>query len=424
MEALGIEAHHQDYADHASHVSDPAADVLRNSTDHAATSTAGQSETTLSTHQIQALQANGDEAQLGTAQTLALPNAPASQVFYVDATNGSDDNSGNDPSQAWKSLSKVNSTAFAPGSQILFERGETWHDSLMVSSSGTSDRSIAYGAYGAGNAPVIDASDADCAVSLNSQDNVTFDHLTITGSSDVGLLLNGGAENVKVTSTTVSGNYGSGIAIGGTSDNLLIDNVMVDGNGAYGIVHYNADNTNQRIINSEITGNGWRSDGMYSGWNGLIKSGEIAGNTIHDNGVGGGGGGGRSHGLYHDDGQVGSTLKIHHNTVYGQENGGGIIAKSSTDLYNNMMYKNSVGLSLGQNADNSITYNIHGNEIFGNLNGGVVEHSKGSGSISLNMTGNTFYDNNGNAPVAIADTIAENISNNTVYTETKAIPAA
>ncbi|WP_353861183.1 hypothetical protein [Azospirillum formosense] len=53
----------------------------------------------------------------------ARRSADEAPVFYVDATNGDDRRSGRGPKEAWKSLDKVNATAFPPGSRVLFERG-------------------------------------------------------------------------------------------------------------------------------------------------------------------------------------------------------------------------------------------------------------------------------------------------------------
>ncbi|KAA0678583.1 right-handed parallel beta-helix repeat-containing protein [Roseomonas genomospecies 6] len=362
-------------------------------------------------------------APTNSGGTSDYPSVPASQIYYVDATNGSDSNSGHDANQAWKSLDKVNSTSFAPGSLVLFERGETWHDSLLASTSGTSDKPIIYGAYGTGANPVIQASSGSSyAVSLNNKDNITFDSLTMKGSGDAGLLLNGGAENVKVTNSQILDNRGSGVVISGTSNNLRIDHSTIDGNGAYGIVHYASNNADQYITNNTISDNGWRTDGVYSGWNGRILSGEIAGNTIFNNGAGGGDG--RSHGLYHDHSQANSTLKIHDNTIYDNPRGAGILAKSSTEIYDNTIYGNAnVGISVGQNQGTSVTYKIYGNEIFNN-NGGIMEHLKGSGSITLNVHDNVFNNNNGRSAISIADSVSQNVANNSISSATKANPTA
>jgi len=77
------------------------------------------------------------------------------QVYYVSPT-GSDSNAGTSPSSPWQSLSKVDSTNFAPGSQILFQAGGNWYgQQLSASSSGTPSNPITYGSYGAGPNPTF-----------------------------------------------------------------------------------------------------------------------------------------------------------------------------------------------------------------------------------------------------------------------------
>ncbi len=339
-------------------------------------------------------------------------------VFYVDATDGDDRRSGRGPKEAWKSLEKVNATAFPPGSRVLFERGESWRGSLLASSSGTADRPVTYGAYGKGDAPVIDARGASVAVSLNGKVNVAFDGLTITGAADTGLLVGPRARNVSVTNVTVAGNGGSGIVVAGTSDGLRIDGSAITGNGAYGIVHYAADNTDQIITRNTIADNGWRKDGgVYSGWNGRILTGEIAHNRVFNNGINGGEG--RSHGLYHDQGQAGSALRIHDNLIHDNPRCAGILDKSSTEIYRNVIFRNAdAGISLGQNRGIDVTYRVYDNEFYDN-NGGVLQHQKGNGSITLELRDNLFHRNGKRAAIIIADSIGKTVTGNRVSNDAK-----
>jgi len=80
-----------------------------------------------------------------------------SRDYYVDARGGNNSNSGQSPSTAWKSISRVNTMSFAPGDRILFKRGEIWQENiaLIIKKSGTSSSRIVYGAYGTGNKPII-----------------------------------------------------------------------------------------------------------------------------------------------------------------------------------------------------------------------------------------------------------------------------
>ncbi len=77
--------------------------------------------------------------------------------YCVDATNGSDNNSGECASNSpWKSVAKVNNGTFAAGDKILFKRGEIWHELLIIPSSGIAGQPITFGAYGSGNRPMFD----------------------------------------------------------------------------------------------------------------------------------------------------------------------------------------------------------------------------------------------------------------------------
>jgi hypothetical protein len=78
-------------------------------------------------------------------------------TYYVDATNGSDANTGLSPATAWKTIDNVNSSAFVAGDSVLFKRGETFRGQL-VAQSGSSSGAITYGAYGTGNKPRLLAS--------------------------------------------------------------------------------------------------------------------------------------------------------------------------------------------------------------------------------------------------------------------------
>ncbi len=83
-----------------------------------------------------------------------LDSDAQAKKYYVDATGGSDANSGLSPSVAWKTIDKVNASTFAPGDSILFERGEAFRGSL-VPSSGSPSGYITYSAYGSGNKPKL-----------------------------------------------------------------------------------------------------------------------------------------------------------------------------------------------------------------------------------------------------------------------------
>ena len=83
----------------------------------------------------------------------------AGATYYIDATNGSDQNDGLSEVAAWKTISKVNTSNFLPGDLILFKRGEIWREQLNVPSSGAPGLPIVFGAFGVGPNPAISGAD-------------------------------------------------------------------------------------------------------------------------------------------------------------------------------------------------------------------------------------------------------------------------
>jgi hypothetical protein len=75
-------------------------------------------------------------------------------TYYVDATTGSDNNSGLSPLCAWKSIEKVNHIHLVPGDTVLFRRGDVFRGNLRAKSGSEAAR-IVYSAYGNGKKPVF-----------------------------------------------------------------------------------------------------------------------------------------------------------------------------------------------------------------------------------------------------------------------------
>ncbi len=98
---------------------------------------------------------------------LILPQAVCpGATSYVDVNSGDDNNDGQSPGNAWKTIAKVNSQTPAPGDSVLFKRGELWREQLTVPSSGDTSASITFGAYGTGEKPEINGADVITGWSL------------------------------------------------------------------------------------------------------------------------------------------------------------------------------------------------------------------------------------------------------------------
>ncbi len=91
------------------------------------------------------------------AVAFASPLASAT-IYYVDATSGVDSNAGTSPATAWRTLTKVNGTAYFAGDRIRFKRGEAWRGRLAILRQGTEANPIVFEPYGEGAAPILNSS--------------------------------------------------------------------------------------------------------------------------------------------------------------------------------------------------------------------------------------------------------------------------
>lgn len=89
----------------------------------------------------------------GNQQQNATVNPRAE--YYIDAEKGNDSNDGHGVKTAWKSLAKVNTTTFTPGSKIYFKAGSVWTGQLAPKGSGEAGSPITIAQYGKGARPLI-----------------------------------------------------------------------------------------------------------------------------------------------------------------------------------------------------------------------------------------------------------------------------
>ena len=126
-------------------------------------------------------------------------------TYYVDATGGSDTNAGITSTSPWKTIYKVSASFFSPGDSILLKRGETWRETLKVTSSGSSTSPITFGAYGSGNIPVINGANLITVWENNSgTDNNTWKSTVTTEPKQ---LFFNGIKGIKVASTISVNSY-------------------------------------------------------------------------------------------------------------------------------------------------------------------------------------------------------------------------
>ncbi len=93
---------------------------------------------------------------LSILATFLLCGGAVQAADYYVSPSGSNRNSGNSPEKPWKSIGKVNGTAFEAGDRILFEGGKTFKGSLKFDAkdSGTPANPVTVGSYGNGRATI------------------------------------------------------------------------------------------------------------------------------------------------------------------------------------------------------------------------------------------------------------------------------
>ena len=83
----------------------------------------------------------------------------ASATTYYISSNGNDANNGTSITTPWKTIAKINKSTFLPGDFILFRRGDSWREQLIIPSSGVAGKPITFSTYGNGAKPIINGAD-------------------------------------------------------------------------------------------------------------------------------------------------------------------------------------------------------------------------------------------------------------------------
>lgn len=159
-------------------------------------------------------------------------------TYYLDCESGSDAAPGTAPDRAWRTLQKVAATSFAPGDAILLRRGTRCRGMLWPKGSGTENRPIRLGAYGAGPLPVIEAAGNEAAIKLFDQQYWHVENLHARGGNPYGVLVSGTAgtlRHLRLRNLLVEDVGGrvktksSGLVAILAPENLRMEDVLVDG---------------------------------------------------------------------------------------------------------------------------------------------------------------------------------------------------
>ncbi len=77
------------------------------------------------------------------------------RCYYMDSITGDDTNKGSSPSQAWKSIARLNEVDFQPGDRIYFKAGTEYVGNFHPKGSGTIKAPIVVDKFGCGENPIL-----------------------------------------------------------------------------------------------------------------------------------------------------------------------------------------------------------------------------------------------------------------------------
>jgi len=314
-------------------------------------------------------------------------------IFYVDATGGSDSNPGT-LAEPWKTIDKVNGETFTAGDHILFKRGETWStvdDVLRITWNGSAENHIVFGAYGSGALPIISPTNTIPIYAPAVQSYITVENIdcNVNGTGNFGMQVR--LSNSIIRNCVAREAAMAGILLGSDSAYTLIENCTCYNNAQFGIQGYTASGSTIHDIivqNNTCYANGTDDGGhhgIYLGGNGgtgrCAYNLTMRGNTCYEN----------------------ASCGVKYNTVedsiieqnYCYDNGlAGVFLSAETSrvssnniVRNNICYSNSCGIALlGDGVDD--------NELYHNTL--VLNYAAGWAGISYyydGLSGNTAKNN-------------------------------
>ncbi|ALW86066.1 hypothetical protein AUC43_13780 [Hymenobacter sedentarius] len=174
------------------------------------------------------------------------------ETYYISPT-GNDGQTGTSIGTAWRTIDKVNTTAFQPGDRILFEGGQTFQGGIWLhnGSQGTPTKPLVVSSYGSGRATI--SSGNSFGFYAPNTAGIELSKLVFVGagrlsSTNSGVIFTIDADNaplahLRLESLDVSGYRNSGIIFGsdkatsGYSD-VRITDCQLHANGEAGLSSY------------------------------------------------------------------------------------------------------------------------------------------------------------------------------------------
>lgn len=379
-------------------------------------------------------------------------------ITYYISPSGNDNNSGTSINQAWKTISKINSTSIAAGSIILFEGGSSFYGGIYIDNTDANDASnpVVFSSYGTGKA-IINSGNEMGFYAQNTQ-GVTISNLIFEGSGAAvsavdgvmfftNLAGNARLSNINITNLEVRYYGKTGITVASSLGNSGYNNVIIDGVNVHHIktngittggytsqTHVGWSHQNVTIKNSQIHDiTGYADPGTHRGSGiilGQVDGGVIEKCSAHHNGSGNTHCGGPG-GIWTWDS---NNILIQSNESYLNSSGSGCDGlgfdldggvTNSVMQYNYSHDNDGAGYLLGQYANarawtnNTVRYNISENDGRTNAGGFTLFNGTGSSMSNCKIYNNTVYQtpsatNAGVGAFTIIDW-AKNISGIEVY---------
>ena len=379
----------------------------------------------------------------------------ARTTYYVSncGTIGNDSNDGRTTSKPWLTINKINTSVFNPGDSILFNRGCTWREQLVIPSSGSAGNPITFGAYGSGAAPILTGSNAIHLHGLAKERNIwksalaTQPHVVAIGSvvphsmsvseasvsapgdwywSDGALWIYGAGtlsgldievgarafgvirtndrSYITVDGLTIKGGNGQGVNVGSVSvTGIAFKNCVVENNATEGFNIVGSTTAHDVTIDHcIIRNNGWWGIAVGKQY---TSTSQISNNLLMSNGWNSVA---DSQEYSQIDGSLGN-FNVFGNTVtattpngckqfakYGNychaiyySAGFGEDRTTVANIYENRTYGNAYGDGIKSTG----SANIHHNVSYGNAGGGILVGQNAGTNVVLNIWGNVVHDN-------------------------------
>lgn len=287
-----------------------------------------------------------------------VPELILSQSTYYVSVNGSNSNNGLTANTTFATLEYASNIVSAGDSVLVFSGSYTGFD---IRTSGTSTQPIVFKALSDDVIINVRNPITTDGINIEAADWIEIHGFNVINQPRAGIRIVL-SDFVKINNNTCSNNYKWGIFTGFTNDITIENNSCSYSEDEHGIYVSNSSDRPTIINNHSFFNNGCgihMNGDLSMGDDGIISDAVIAGNVIHDNGVGGG-----------------SAINMD--------------CVQDSKIYNNLIYNNhATGIAMYQidGAEGS-----KNNKVFNNT---IVHPTDGRWAILIvnGSTGNTVYNN-------------------------------